>query len=280
MSTTSEPRFRLVSVTPDTQAQFIYFPSTSGILLGSTKANAEQYGLFNGGATDSKGNIVNLDYIQPEQLTAFEIGYKSMINNKLLIDINGYFNQYKNFMTQQTIFALNGGTAPTGSWTGQTATGLGTAFRPYINSTVPVNSQGLGIGLSYKLPKGYILTGNYSAALFSADIAEDSELQIAFNTPSDRFKVGISNRAIIKNLGFSVNYRWQDRYLWRSAFGHGYIPAYGVINAQVNYKIKSLKSIVKLGASNIGNQDYRTSFGGPFIGQMYYLSISFDEFMN
>ncbi|WP_299457656.1 TonB-dependent receptor [uncultured Microscilla sp.] len=260
---------------PDTQAQFIYFPSTSGILLGSTKANAEQYGLFQGGATDSKGNTVNLEFIQPEQLTAFEVGYKGLIANKVLIDINGYFNQYNNFMDQQTVFAKSAGTAPTGSWT------AGTAFRPYINSKVPVNSQGLGIGVSYKLPKNFIITGNYSAALFSADIDPDDEFQIAFNTPGDRYKFGLSNRGgLVKNLGFSINYRWQDRFLWRSAFGHGYIPAYGVLDAQVNYKIKSLKSIVKLGASNIGNNDYRTSFGAPFIGQMYYLSITFDQALN
>ncbi|MBK7652830.1 MAG: TonB-dependent receptor, partial [Flammeovirgaceae bacterium] len=29
---------------PDTQAQFIYFPSSSGTLLGSTEANAARYG--------------------------------------------------------------------------------------------------------------------------------------------------------------------------------------------------------------------------------------------
>jgi iron complex outermembrane receptor protein len=35
---------------PDTQAQFIYFPSSSGTLLGSTEANAGRYGVHNGGA--------------------------------------------------------------------------------------------------------------------------------------------------------------------------------------------------------------------------------------
>jgi iron complex outermembrane receptor protein len=34
---------------PDSQAQFIYFPTTN-ILLGGTKANAERYGIYEGGA--------------------------------------------------------------------------------------------------------------------------------------------------------------------------------------------------------------------------------------
>ncbi len=265
---------------PDTQAQFIFFPSTSGILLGSTRANGEQYGIFNGGATDSRGNVVNIDFVQPEQLTAFEIGYKgAWLDGKLLVDINGYFNQYNNFIIQQTVFAANGGTAPTGSWT------AGTAFRPYINAKVPVNSQGLGIGLSYRLYKGYILNGSYNNATFTADIDPNDEQQIPFNTPNDRFKISLSNRSVgesgaLKNLGFSINYRWQDRFLWRSSFGHGHIPSFGVVDAQLSYKIKSLKSIVKIGGTNLGNNEYRTNFGGPFIGSMYYISLTFDQFLN
>src|SRR6185436_10654716 len=33
---------------PDIQSQYIYFPTGSGILLGSTKENAERYGIHNG----------------------------------------------------------------------------------------------------------------------------------------------------------------------------------------------------------------------------------------
>ncbi|MEO7992536.1 MAG: TonB-dependent receptor, partial [Chryseolinea sp.] len=72
---------------PDTQAQFIYFPSSSGTLIGSTQANAERYGIHNGGAwTQTSYNAFvasnsnaslrdssllvtsNFKYVQPEQL--------------------------------------------------------------------------------------------------------------------------------------------------------------------------------------------------------------------
>ena len=54
---------------PDTQAQFIYFPSSSGTLVGSTKANAERYGIHNGGAWSqssvnafrASGGVINAD---------------------------------------------------------------------------------------------------------------------------------------------------------------------------------------------------------------------------
>src|SRR5690606_18718988 len=59
---------------PDTQAQFIYFPAGSGILLGGTKSNAGRYGIHNGGALNSEGETVTLDFIKPEKLRAYEIG--------------------------------------------------------------------------------------------------------------------------------------------------------------------------------------------------------------
>ncbi len=55
------------------------------------------------------------------------------------------------------------------------------------------------------------------------------------------------------------------------------MPSYTVLNAQVNYRLPNLKTIVKIGGTNIGRQDFRTSFGSSYIGQTYYVSILFDE---
>jgi len=61
-----------------------------------------------------------------------------------------------------------------------------------------------------------------------------------------------------------------------------HIPAYGTFDAQVNYKLESLKTIVKVGANHIGidNNDYRSRPGGPFVGKLFYVSLTFDEFLN
>jgi outer membrane cobalamin receptor len=76
-----------------------------------------------------------------------------------------------------------------------------------------------------------------------------------------------------------VNYRWQDSFLWQSDFGDWTVPEFGVVDAQVSYKISSMKTMVKLGGTNLFGGDYRTNFGGPFVGQMYYISLTFDEFL-
>ena len=54
------------------------------------------------------------------------------------------------------------------------------------------------------------------------------------------------------------------------------------LDIQVNYKIESLKTIVKVGGNNIGigSGDYRTRPGGPFVGKLWYMTLTFDEFLN
>jgi iron complex outermembrane recepter protein len=281
---------------PDTQAQFIYFPSSSGTLLGSTEANAGRYGVHNGGAyTDasyrafrSSGGILNNDgsttggnpallvvadipYVQPERLNAFELGYKGILANKLLIDLNYYYSNYSDFIGGQ-IVAIARSTTHQGN-----VVNAGSLYSVYNNSLNEVTSQGLGLGLVYTLPRNFEVNGNYNYATFQAD--ENADFRAGFNTPENRFSVGVSNRKVIKNLGFNLNFRWQQGFEWQSSYGIWNVPEFGVLDAQVNYKIPKIKTMVKVGGTNIGGGDYRTNLGAPFVGQQYYISLTFDEFL-
>lgn len=281
---------------PDTQAQFIYFPATGGTLLGSAEANAARYGVHNGGAwtqasynafrasggtlnadgSTNGGNpallvTANIPYVQPEKLSSYEIGYKGLIGDKLLVDINGYYTQYNDFIGGAVV-AIKEATTHQGR-----TINAGTLYNPYTNSQNDVTSTGVGVGLSYSLPRNFIVTGNYSWATFDAE--EQEGFLAGFNTPENRFSVGLSNRKLFKNFGFNVNYRWQQEFTWESTFGIWDVPEFGVLDAQLNYKISSLKTMVKVGASNLGGGDYRTNLGAPFVGQQYYISLTFDEFL-
>jgi hypothetical protein len=154
----------------------------------------------------------------------------------------------------------------------------GSLYSPYTNSTRDVTSLGVGLGLTYSLPKNFIVNGNYNYADFTAN--EDKDFRAGFNTPKNRFSVGIGNRKIVKDLGFNINYRYQESFQWQSSYGNWIVPAFGVLDAQLNYKVSPIKSIIKIGATNLGGGDYRTNLGSPFVGQQYYISITFDEFLN
>jgi outer membrane receptor protein involved in Fe transport len=283
---------------PDTQAQFIYFPSSSGTLLGSSKSNAERYGIHNGGSytqgsyqafiqsggtlepasgTPAGGNPALLvtsefDYVQPEKLKSFEVGYKGVIATRLLVDLNGYYTMYTDFIGGE-IVASKASTTHQGTFLP-----AGSLFSPYTNSKEDVTSYGVGLGVTYMLPKNFMLNGNWNYATFDAN--EGPNFRANFNTPKNKFSIGLGNRKIFKNFGFNVNYRWQHEFLWQSTYGDWIVPEYGLVDAQINYKINSIKTMVKLGGTNIGGGDYRTNLGSPFVGQLYYLSLTFDEFFN
>lgn len=286
---------------PSTQNQFIFFPTGQGILVGSTEANAKRYGIHNGGAYTNAsynafiGSVLagapnpgllqerNIAFVQPERLQAYEIGYKGLVSPKFLVDISAYYSIYNDFITQETVRAKAGTTHR-----GQVLPGVqellmgqasaATAWRPYVNATEVVTSLGAGMGLTYQMPKGYSLYGNYTYSTF--DVEDPSPgFESGFNMPEHKILVGLANRKVVKNFGFDVNYRWQSEFEWENSFAFGTIPAFGVLNLQASYAVPKLKTIVKLGGTNAFGNDFVTNAGGPFVGQMYYLSLTFDEFM-
>ncbi len=285
---------------PSTQSQYIYFPSSGGILIGSTPANATRYGIHEGGAwtqssynsfRDSGGTLdpntgdpiggndnlletAYVEYLKPERQVAYEIGYKGLLLNKFMLDINAYYSKYSDFIGSDIVASKY----PT-SHRGEPIL-PGSLFSPYVNSPSMVNSYGVGIGFDNNIFSSYHLSGNYNFATYDFSSNVDGDYRAGFNTPKHKFNIGIGGRKIFNNLGFYVNYRWQDEFLWESSFGNWNVPEYGVLDAQINYKIAVIKTIVKLGGTNLFGGDFRTNLGGPFVGQQYYLSLTFDQFQN
>jgi iron complex outermembrane recepter protein len=271
---------------PDSQSQFIYFPVGTNTLIGSTKANAERYGIHNGRAwtrdsyeaylrsgDDDDLVPIDLDYLQPEKLSSFDVGYKATFGTQLFFDANAYWNTYTDFQGSLDVASMDETTHQ-----GKVLP-VGTIFSPYVNVTERVKSQGIGVGITYKVfpTKDYLVTGSYSYATF--DVEGDSEYRTGFNTPENKFTVGLGNRKLTKNFGFNLNYRWQEEFLWESDFGSWIVPEFGVFDAQVSYKLSAIKTVLKVGGQNIGGGDFRTNFGSAYVGQQYYISLTFDQFL-
>lgn len=239
--------------------------------------------------------------VMPEEVRSLEFGYKSLIGNKLLVDAVYYHNTYTNFITQIQIVVANEYTsadAPDASLVGQANpltiisgsaitrtvdTNGGVSFsgntaQIYSNLDDEVTSQGAALGLTYNLPQGYTIGGNYNWNKLSGGFTENNLSE--FNTPEHKFNVQFGNRKLTDKLGFNVTYRWQDAFRWESSFAIGDVPSYGTLDAMVSLKLDEINSILRVGGSNIGGNPYIQSLGGPNIGTMYYVSITFDELMN
>ena len=73
---------------------------------------------------------------------------------------------------------------------------------------------------------------------------------------------------------FKISGRWNTSYLWQSSFVDGMVAGATVVDAQVNYKLPFLNSILKVGATNIGSNEYSQVLGAGLIGQQYFASLT------
>ncbi|MFV5700307.1 TonB-dependent receptor domain-containing protein [Flavobacterium sp. XS2P12] len=225
----------------------------------------------------------NVNYVKPEQVKAFELGYRSLIKD-VSIDVNGYYNIYNDFIGNLNVVAPFYGTAndAPNPLAGPTDAGVQSlhalqngnyrAYQLYTNTNIEIKSLGFGLGLSKKVYRNFEVGVNYNFAEFKFDQAKDPSFEAGFNTPKHRVKASFGNEKLFDNFGFNVSGRWNSEYLWQSTMADGMIDAATVIDAQINYNMPKLKSTLKLGASNIGGKEYTQVLGAGLIGQQFFAS--------
>ncbi len=215
--------------------------------------------------------------VKPEKVTAFEVGYRGKIN-RFNIDGNIYYNQYKDFISIKTVVVPLYGQAGDGALSlFALQNGDTQAYRPYVNSVVDISSLGATIGVSTKILGGFDVGVNYTYAEQDFDQAKDPDFSSNFNTPKHKVKGNFGHRQLFKNFGFNTTFRWSDDYLWEAPFANGPVPAYFVVDAQVNYTIPFLKSMLKVGATNLGGDEYFTAYGTGLIGSQYYVGLTINN---
>jgi len=206
---------------------------------------------------------------KPESVVSYEAGYKTLIGRNFLFDIYGYFSEYKNFIGRITALQSSDGTLR----------GLSNykIYSVSANSADKVNTHGWGLSAEYLLENNFSVSGN----LYSDVITNVPDNFVAyFNTPKYRSNLGFSNSGFLykKRVGFTVQYKFQDAYYYENDFGAGNVPAIHTLDAQINYKFPSIRSMIKLGSTNLTNHYYTNGFGNPNIGGLYYISVGYNVF--
>lgn len=223
--------------------------------------------------------VTALSPTQPERINSFEAGYKSvLLNNKLVLDIDGYYNQYSGFLGQvEVAVPTDGSVGSDPSVIDMVAANRSkqTRYRVYTNAKNKYNNYGSSLGVTYAFYKTFTLSGNINYNNIVTNKEKDVFVT-GFNTPKWATNLSFGNRAIVKNVGFNIVWRWQDAFLWESPLVNGAVPAYNTVDAQVTVKVPKLKSSIKTGGSNIFNRRYIQYAGGPTIGGLYYVAITVD----
>lgn len=295
------PAFSVV-YTP-TQKHIIRFSFSSAI---RNPTLTDQYFNYNVGRATLRGNVhgfdslltvesftdyvrgVNSDFaalkyfnvppIRPERVYTAEVGYRGSIGKNFYVDLSVYYSIYNNFIGYRigVISDFNPITfLPVNT----------EVVRIASNSTDIVHTRGAAIQAMYSFAKYFNVNANYS--FNELDLrGSDDPLIPAFNTPKNKFNVGIGAREIqwkignvsLNNWGFNVNYKWVQGFKFEgSPQFTGEIPSYGTLDAQVNWHYKKAKTIFKIGAQNLLNNKVYQVYGGPRVGRLAYISITFNN---
>jgi outer membrane receptor protein involved in Fe transport len=230
--------------------------------------------------------VGNLPTEQPEQINAYEVGYRSVLfDNRLSVDADAYYNIYSGFLGQVEVSVPKnaaGQQVQVGSddaVLAALATNRSTRqdrYRVYTNALNDYHSYGSTLGLTYNFFQKYTVGGNVNYNNISAN--DQSDIFVTgFNTPKWATNLSFGNREVARNLGFNVVWRRQSAFLWESPLANGRVPAYQTVDAQVNLRVPVLKTTIKVGGANLFNNRYIQYAAGPTIGGLYYVALTFDN---
>lgn len=280
---------------PTTQDQYIGLATGAGFILGTAPDNADRFSataetttgtftltgkdVFTRGysaASIEEGNptLVTTDLVKPEEVKSFEVGYRAAVplgDNKLSVDFSTYYNMYSNFISNKDVVVLVDPNTPVtvGNLTDRD---LVRTFSVKTNSTVDVDSYGVGLGLNTKVFNGFDVGLNYTWSKFDFDQAADPDFEAGFNTPEHKVKMQFGHSNLFENFGFNLSARWQNEFYWQSTFLEGTIEERTVLDAQINYSVPSIKSVFKVGGSNLTGKEYLSAPGVGAVGSQYYIS--------
>ena len=217
----------------------------------------------------------DIDPIRPERVRTLEAGVRSTVFEKLYLDATSYYSFYRDFI------GYNLGVEATFD----PVTNLpnsAQAYRVSANATDRVTTQGFSLGANYYFGSYFVFNSNYSWNRLNT--ATEDPIIPAFNTPEHKYNIGVSGRNVplkigssIEDFGFNITYKWIDGYLFEgSPQFTGLIESYGLLDAQLNFTIQPINTTLKLGASNILDNDVFQVYGGPRIGRLAYVSATYN----
>ena len=277
---------------PTNQDQYIGLRGSRTVLMGSSPDSVDRFKMPFQRATDGAvynvtGDIVfatalnpityqpqEMKNVEPEYIVSYDVGYR-FNTTTTSFDIAAYLSQYDNFIATQDVWIpllYNGQSVP------EALANLDVfPFSVDGNIDEEVSSYGVSVAVNQALTQKIGMNMSYEFnELDYTPSSATSLFEPAFNTPKHRFKVSVVGRNINNNIGFNVSLRSNSEYEYQASFIDETIQANTVIDAQVSFRLDSLSTVLKVGGTNIGGDDYVSLVGSGMIGQMFYTSLTFN----
>jgi len=234
-------------------------------------------GLSTNAAIDkNKGLLVKnyYNYIKPEHINSFEIGYQSLfLERALKLDADFYYNKYDDFIAQVEMSRPNTTVSDSIPFYLNDRAKQG-RYRVWTNSKSTVYNYGASLGLTYRMKKKYLVGANVTYSKLDRTTNNDG-LEDGFNTPEWVYNLSFGGENIFRKVGFNVSYKYQSSYYSQTFLVNGTVERYGNTDAQVNCDVLKNKLNIKIGGNNVFNKYYYSYLGGPSIGAFYYTTFTY-----
>ena len=269
---------------PTLQDQYLYYNVGRALLLGNLNGydslvTIDEVGDFLAAGPQDRANwqwqYYSMPGVRPEQVRNVELGYRSTWWDRLYLDATYYYSWYTDFIGYHLALKIDdnpGGSAADRLRSAQ-------AYRLASNAQERVTTQGFSVGANYYI-KRYTLAGNYTWNVLNS--GADDPIIPAYNTPEHKYNLSISGRDLNWKLGkgrcgYTLAYKWVEGFLFEgSPQFTGRIPSYSLVDAQTSWTSADTHWTVKLGSSNLLNQRVVQVYGGPAVGRLTYLSLTWD----
>ncbi len=233
--------------------------------------------------------------VDVETAISYEIGYKGILSNEVFVTADAYINRRKNFISNPL-----GGLAPdiykplryANSYANDSLKSrigqlnydrLAIYNDPVSGKLIPafiitptniglVEERGIELGINYYAMKQLLLSGNF--AYLESDVIENSITtnKILPNTSPRRYN--LSAQYVASNWDATASFHYVEGFQWIAGLFEGYVPSYGVLNINANYKIMSGLNLGINIFNALDNKHYEI-FGGTYLYRYTTGTISY-----
>lgn len=290
---------------PTLADQYLYYNVGRALLLGNVDGQFEagRDSMFtlesfseyrDNNLERSRLKYFNVDRVRPEQVKTIEVGYRGTHWENVYFDLGAYNSWYADFIGYiiglHADFPQAGNTPPVALQ----------AYRVAANASSGVVTRGVNAGFTWYRPRlTYTFNYSYNKLISGAD----DPIIPAFNTPQNKFNAGLNARdrkipfTELKRFGYGLNWKYVEGYTFEgSPQFTGPITSYDMVDVQASVKFPKQNMTVKIGASNLFglvplwdksvpdadrldrafNNDVYLVYGGPRIGRLAYVQLSYD----
>ena len=293
---------------PTNQDKFIGLFNGQELLLGTTEDNIERFNqqlgstdafgfpldfnwtgdwvfnnAYNKSAFDGSGTLLaeELDYVEAEKVTSYDIGYRYNSKN-FTLDVNAYYSQYENFIGTNSVYVpaaevvgllmspQGGGLTADQAIATAMNSGARLQFGMDANLDVPFDTYGMSLEAIQRLNASTSMNFIYEYNELDYEAKANSDFELSWNTPKHRIKLGLTSN-VSENLTISANARYNSEYYYESSFIDATIRENTVVDAKVTFGINALSNVkFEIGGNNIAGREYVSIPGSGNIGSLYY----------